>query len=198
MSRPRSHSTQQVVASALSQFWRHGYGATSMDDLARVTGVGRHGIYSDFRGKRGLFLACLKAYQVDIVTPAFAAVERESAGLDEISAYFEYQIARAEAAGLPGHGCLVANTLTEIGPHDATVMKALKAHNARLQAGFLHALRNADQRPGGRVQYEIETMAYTLTVFAQGLWSMSRAVSSAALLRGSVKFLLSQIREDLS
>jgi TetR/AcrR family transcriptional regulator, transcriptional repressor for nem operon len=91
-------------------FWSKGFEATSMDDLVRATGVSRYGIYEAASGKEGLFLACLETYSQAIVTPAFADVERGDADIGAISGYFERQIAAGEHAGLPGPGCLMANS----------------------------------------------------------------------------------------
>lgn len=151
-----------------------------MDDLVRVSNASRHSIYSEFGGKRDLFLACFALYQKQVVTPAFAPVEAPDAGLAEIEAYFEMQISRAEKSGLPGPGCLVANTATEYAPHDVDAAKEVKKHNDRLRSGFANAL------PEGAA----EKAADTLVVFATGLWTLSRITEDADHLRlTSAQFL---------
>jgi len=84
--------------------------------------------------------------------------------MPEIERYFEIQISRAAQGGLPGPGCLIANTLTEVAPHEAAVMKAAKA------------------------------LASFLVISAQGLWAISRTVSNARVLRRQASILLELVK----
>lgn len=190
MPRSRSHTKYSLATSAMKQFWMHGYEATSLDDLVKSTGVSRHGIYGDYGGKRALFLASLHAYQTSIVTPAFANVEIDNANLDAVAVYFEHQINRADNMGLPGPGCLIANTMTEVAPHDDDVRKLVDEHNARLWRGFRNALRNEGPKLS---ENEIDSLAISMVVFAQGLWSASRVTSEASSLRQAVHTFLNLI-----
>ena len=124
-------------------FWTRGYYATSVDDLVRATGVSRHGLYSEFRDKRGLFVAAVETYVETVVSPAFARVEAEGAKLADIRAYFDTQISLAVERGLPGPGCLVANTMTESGPHDEVFGALVRRHLDRLNSGFRNALQGS-------------------------------------------------------
>jgi TetR/AcrR family transcriptional regulator, transcriptional repressor for nem operon len=168
-----------------------------MDDLVQATGVSKHGIYSDFGGKRELFLACFDQYQALVVTPAFAVVEKAGANLESIGQYFDAQISLAEEVGLPGPGCFVANSATEVAPHDEDVRSQVHAHNTRLLSGFRHALTNtsSDLRPGR--SEEIADLAMTILVFSIGLWSASRNTSDGHSLRRAVKTFLSNIEGRL-
>ncbi|MEZ5932192.1 MAG: helix-turn-helix domain-containing protein [Alphaproteobacteria bacterium] len=198
MPRRPTHTESELVEAAMMQFWRFGYAATSMDQLVEGTGVSRHGIYSSFGGKRALFLACLESYQDLVVTPAFAAVEAEDAALSAIADYFEFQIARAEVAGLPGPGCLVANTMTELGPHDAGALARIEQHHRRLHRGFRKALTAADGNQPPLASDKLDDLASLLVNAAQGLWSLSRSVDDAAPLRRIVETLLDLIRLRLA
>jgi TetR/AcrR family transcriptional regulator, transcriptional repressor for nem operon len=194
MPRTAAHSSDQIINAAMLHFWQNGYHATSMDDLVTATGVNRHAIYSGIGGKSELYRRGFAAYRATIVTPAFSAVEQIDAGLDAIGGFFEFQIARAEAAGLPGPGCFVANAMTETAPHDPQIAEEVAAHNARLKAGFAHALANENY---SLPPEELEALSDFLVVAAQGLWSMSRAVKSAAPLRAHVSTILSLLRARL-
>jgi TetR/AcrR family transcriptional repressor of nem operon len=109
-------------------FWTHGYYATSIDDLVRATGIGRHGLYGEFGDKRGVFIAAAQVYREAVVSPAFAPVEVPGAGLADVRAYLETQTGLAVARGLPGPGCLMANTMTESGPHDEGFGNLVRCH----------------------------------------------------------------------
>ena len=175
---------------AMQIFWLHGYAATSMDALVRGTGSSRQQIYKHFAGKHGLFLACLAAYQDAVVTPAFAAVEAPGAEVHAIANYLHTQIDAAAALGLPGPGCLIANSATECAPHDAAIDGHVQAHHARLQRGFENVFENTAPQLDATARTEL---AEFVTLAAQGLWSYSRTVTSTAPLRRQADTLLQLI-----
>ncbi len=181
MPRPKSQTRERMVARALPRFWRYGYGATSIDDLVRAIGASRHALYQEFGDKRGLFLACLDYYRDAFVTPAFGRVEQAEAGLDEIAGFLDYQITQSERAGLPGVGCLFANTMTEVAPHDPEIAARVRAHNTRLARGFARALRHAAH--GNLSRQTAEQLGEALAASTQGLWSVSRVTADAQTLR---------------
>ena len=180
---------------AMRHFWAHGYHGSSIRDLVAATGVSRHGLYGDFDDKEALFEATLATYRDEIVSPAFAQVEAEGANLASIAAYFEQQIQLAERSGLPGPGCLLANTMVGVGPHDPRFQRAVEAHLSRLTAGFRHALGNAG---GCLAPSDLDGLAEFLTISAQGLWSVSRTAKTAVPLRRYVAQLLSHVERGLN
>lgn len=187
MPRPRTHKKQDLIVAAMHRFWTHGYSATSMDDLVKFTGVSRHGIYSDVGGKHALHLESLSAYQEAVVSPAFAKVEENGAGLSELKDYFETQITLAENMGLPGPGCLIANTSTETAPHDPEVMHYVEMHNQRLEDGFKNVIRNSAPQ---LTETQTSELAQFVVLVTQGLWSLSRVVGSAEPLKRHVETLI--------
>ncbi|MEM7720705.1 MAG: TetR/AcrR family transcriptional regulator [Pseudomonadota bacterium] len=192
MPRPTSFTSDALADRALQHFWVNGFHASSMDDLVKATGVSRHGIYATFGGKKSLFLACFDQYQKSVVTPAFEAVEADGADLARVAEYFERQIALGETAGLPGPGCFVANSATEVAPGDPDVLAQVEHHNDRLRQGFVHALR------GGAPDLDptaARALADVIVIFTNGLWTMSRSVSDANVLRRAVRTFLSPISE---
>lgn len=188
MPRPTSFTPDILAERALQQFWSHGFFASSMDDLVKATGVSRHGIYATFGGKKELFLACFDCYQHSVVTPAFQVVEEADADLTSIAIYFERQITLGETVGLPGPGCFVANSATEVAPTDVEVMQQVKHHNDRLKRGFASALKTS--MPSVKTD-RAANLAEVMLIFTNGLWTQSRSVDNAEILRRAVKNFLS-------
>jgi AcrR family transcriptional regulator len=62
MGRPKGFNREEVLAKAMPIFWKHGFADTSLQDLERATGVNKSGLYSEFRDKEDLFMACLRHY----------------------------------------------------------------------------------------------------------------------------------------
>jgi TetR/AcrR family transcriptional regulator, copper-responsive repressor len=61
--RPRQYDPEQALAKATEAFWKHGYAATSLDDLVAATGMNRPSLYAAFGDKRDLYLKTLTRYQ---------------------------------------------------------------------------------------------------------------------------------------
>ncbi len=179
----------------MHHFWHYGYAGSSMDDLVRSTGVSRHGIYKDAGSKRDLYLAGFQTYQDTVIDPSFAAVEAEGANLVDIEAYFEAQIALAEAIGLPGPGCHMANAMTETAPHDPDVRQAVSAHNQRLRRGFDNALKPQSSYIRDA---ERQAIAEWLVIAAQGYWSLSRIIDDGDILRAHVATLMNLLKAKLN
>ncbi len=62
MGRPKNFTREEVLAKAMPVFWKHGFSDTSLQELERATGVNKSGLYSEFRDKDDLFVACLRHY----------------------------------------------------------------------------------------------------------------------------------------
>jgi len=178
-------------------FWSHGFNATSMDELVKKTETSRHAIYSECGGKEALFKLTLDMYQQLVVDPAFLQVEDSNADIASIKRYFEMQISAAEQAGPPFPGCLVANTMTETGPHDQRILKAVSAHNSRLERGYLNALQN-EAVSQQIYPSNLQELASFLAISTQGLWAYSRSLSDTKTLRVYVKNLMNMIEESLA
>jgi TetR/AcrR family transcriptional regulator, copper-responsive repressor len=61
--RPRQYDPERALAKAAEAFWKYGYAATSLDDLAAATGMNRPSLYAAFGDKRDLYLKTLERYQ---------------------------------------------------------------------------------------------------------------------------------------
>src|ERR1700677_757088 len=62
MGRPKGFNREEVLEKAMPVFWKHGLADTSLQDLERATGVNKSGLYTEFRDKEDLFMACLRYY----------------------------------------------------------------------------------------------------------------------------------------
>src|SRR5580700_7829510 len=62
MGRPKNFSREEVLEKAMPIFWKQGFADTSVQELERATGVNKSGLYTEFRDKEDLFVACLRYY----------------------------------------------------------------------------------------------------------------------------------------
>jgi TetR/AcrR family transcriptional regulator, copper-responsive repressor len=62
MGRPKKFRREEVLEKAMAVFWKRGFSDTSLQDLEQATGVNKSGLYTEFRDKEDLFVACLRHY----------------------------------------------------------------------------------------------------------------------------------------
>ena len=114
MARPRKFVEDQVIAAARDQFWTHGYGGTSLDDLVAVTGLGRGSLYGAIGDKHTIFMRALDEYSTSTMA-AVRAELRDSAqsAYDRLVGHIR-GMARANATDSKRRGCLTAKSAAEL------------------------------------------------------------------------------------
>ena len=199
MPRPRLKSRENLLQNAMWTFWTRGYHATSIDDLVKATGVARSGIYAEFGGKEEAFANCLAHYREAVADPAIAILTSHDDGLEAIRQYFAFFIERHRQHGLPGPGCFLANSVTEIAPHSHAALETASAHRRDLQQGFKGALcRAAFDLNSHAASDDLDGLANFLAVASQGLWSYARAMDDIAELEQFAREVLALVEARLS
>lgn len=184
LSGQKQYSTAEFVGGAVQAFWARGYEGTSMNDLVTATGVGRGSIYSDFSGKRDIFLAALKQYDEIYRSRFLSAIGTKYAPKEAIVAAF------AAAADTDGKidgpkGCLLVNTAIELAPHDMEVSDLVKGSFDALEEFFLLQLR-AMGRPVA-AHDSPDGAAKTLLGLFLGLRVLTRSGAEVATRKAIVK-----------
>ncbi len=156
-----------MLADAMAVFWRHGFEATSVDDLTAATGLARSSLYQAFGSKRGLFDAVMAHYLERI--PGMTA-PLAPGGLDAVAGFFENWRRRWRGGGDDQTlGCLVVNSSAELGSRDEGFPPVGAAYREQLRAAFLAALETAEQRgesaPGAAGARARLLVALTLGIF---------------------------------
>jgi TetR/AcrR family transcriptional regulator, transcriptional repressor for nem operon len=146
MPRPRKFVEDDVVASAGETFAHNGYGATTVDDLMKATGLGKQSLYNTFGGKRGLFLKALLASTAE----AIAAVNEALAGPD--STPLERIKAQMLKVALvlsddDRQGTLFTKATVELGHRDTDVAASALEGFTRLEGIYCQCIIDA-QRSG--------------------------------------------------
>ncbi|MCM6777038.1 TetR/AcrR family transcriptional regulator [Nocardia sp. CDC159] len=144
MPRPKQFDEDRAVDAAMRAFWSAGYEATSTQDLCAATGLGRSSIYNTFISKHHLFRRALRRY-MDVKNEAtFATLDAPGSAKGKVRELLWKAVDSPEDDPL---GCLVVNSIVELGPRDAEVADLLRADlDRRLTA--LTATIAAGQRAG--------------------------------------------------
>lgn len=193
MARIREFDPDEALDKAMKVFWQKGYANTSIEDLVSATGVNRYGLYDEFESKHGLFLAALDHYQNAVVGMLFGIVERPDASLAEIRAYF-VKLVELSSSDMGKLGCLMANSASEVSPHDKRAANKVEKFRARLQRGFKNALSNAKITGELSAQVDVEQVADFLTGIMQGLSVMARSSANPKMMANVVEVALSHLQ----
>ncbi|MBK1786026.1 TetR/AcrR family transcriptional regulator [Prauserella cavernicola] len=130
----QARTRDAVVAAARQEFIEHGYGAAKVDRIAERAELTRGAVYSNFSGKRALYLAVL----VDLVDRAAGdvAVERPGTVAEALGAFARVWLERLPLAhDVDAGGRLQLRSLAGIVEDDAG--RAVLAQLARLEALLL-------------------------------------------------------------
>jgi TetR/AcrR family transcriptional repressor of nem operon len=186
MPRPREFEPEEVLDSAMRQFWERGYRATSVDDLVRATGVKPGSLYTAFPGgKRALFMGSLDRYSKLIVPVKLGELEDSGASVAQVRAYFD-GLVQDLLTPEGRQGCLLVNSAVESAATDPEVAAVVRGHLTRLERCFAAALRTAVRRgeiPDGT---DPAARAKGLVATSQGLMVVGKANPGEEVLRAIV------------
>jgi len=141
MARPITFNRDEVLGRATEVFWEHGYCDTSVSQLVEATRLKPGSLYAAFESKEGLFLAALDRYAQQSCRRLRALLAEAPDPLRGVEQLFE-QLAdsgRREAR----RGCLLVNSVLEVGRLNPTVQARARAHLAEIEAILRGALEQA-------------------------------------------------------
>jgi TetR/AcrR family transcriptional repressor of nem operon len=189
--RPKEFDEAEALERAMQLFWLHGYRGAGLADLLTQMGISRQSLYDTFGNKRMLFIRVIQHYRASQLGQALALLERDGSPLENVRAvarFFEKL-----ASDPDGRGCLVANALVELGPHDPEIAALLEETLELLQRGLLRALRQARRRgelPAGKSPSAI---SQALTNSLVGMAVLGRLRSDPSMLRHVLDGTLSML-----
>jgi TetR/AcrR family transcriptional repressor of nem operon len=149
MARFREFDEERALGAAVDCFWQHGYGSTSVRDLADAMGIGGPSLYNAFGDKRALFKTSLERYANRSMRARIARLEASHQPCDAIRAFVAEIIDRS-VKDPDRRGCLLVNTALDVAPHDARIGRVVAGYLDEIRAFFrrnLVAARAAGQVP---------------------------------------------------
>jgi TetR/AcrR family transcriptional repressor of nem operon len=192
---PRTKAFQPAEAldRAMELFWRRGYQATALDELVRLTGASRYGLYATFGGKQDLFLTALERYSQAVMDPMLEPLEVERASVPEIRAFFDRVLELIRRTG-DGRGCLMCNAAFEAAALNPATASRVRRHFARVRRLLARALTNATREGVLPRAVAVPASADHLLGAAAGSFLLARAGMRLALIRRFVDGALQGLR----
>jgi AcrR family transcriptional regulator len=146
-----------VIAAAVRVFWRHGYAAASIADLAEATGLSRSSIYQRFGDKDGLFQEALQAYSGRVLHRMNKVVADTARG--RLEALLRDFLPDASKPRRPA-GCLIARSCAEAVELSTAGQAAALAAVARQRDIVLRIIREGVKNGELRQDADVDALAW--------------------------------------
>lgn len=103
--RPKKLDRDQILQTALMEYWSKGPANVSINDICTLTGASKPGVYREFDSDDGLKTSVLETYHILAIQPLIDILENDQPAIDTIDALIEFMLQDRKALGVP-NGCL--------------------------------------------------------------------------------------------
>jgi TetR/AcrR family transcriptional repressor of nem operon len=186
MARPRQFDEAAVLDAATDCFWRDGYEATSVRDLAAEMGIAGASLYNAFGDKRSLFRAVLQRYAERSMRARIAHLETTLPPKQAVCAFLGGVVERS-LDDRDRRGCLLVNSALEIAPHDPELGAEIAARLGEIEAFFRRAITAAQADGSVPPGPDPADVARLLLSVVLGVRVLARAKPQRELLEGVVR-----------
>ena len=195
MARPVEFEYEKVLNSAMEQFWKEGYEASSVQKLLDCTGINRGTLYNSFGDKDTFFKICVDHYNRAIEANLNASLKDKSlAPWDAIRKYFELSVTGVSNKQR-ALGCLLVNSLCESINYDRDMKKLVRNSLATIRKALLSRLNEAKKKGKLKKGVSAEFAADALMNTLHGVRVNSRDGKNAKQLGDLVNFTIDNLQK---
>ncbi|ADD68954.1 transcriptional regulator, TetR family [Denitrovibrio acetiphilus DSM 12809] len=172
--RQKQFDEKEVLFKAVLTFWSQGYKATSLNTLLAEMGIRKQSLYDTFESKHELFMAALKYYHKNVLENNLEPLLTAPSPRKAIEEYFNQRIRDVDDPCII-NGCLVTNSLTELGEHHADVQQQTRKSLEYIESVFHRTVKRGQEM--GEINSDLDAghIAMVLLNNAQGLFVVSRS-----------------------
>ena len=190
--RPRAYDPDVALRRARDTFWRAGFAATSLDDLAAGMGMNRPSIYAAFGDKRSLYLLALTDYADTSRAWLAAALARPRSLRDGLRAVFRYARDFYLAGNGGPRGCFLLGTAVTEAHRDQDVRAIVESTMTSFTQTFTERFEQA-ARTGELGASSPNALAHIATAALNTLAVGARTGAGPARLDGLIDATLDVI-----
>ncbi|WP_162851136.1 TetR/AcrR family transcriptional regulator [Panacagrimonas perspica] len=170
----------------MNRFWERGYERTTVRDLSDQMGVTLSSFFNTFGDKRSVFERALQLYVLEVVGPLTAHFEEDAAPLTILERFFADLIGKS-LEDPDNKGCLVANSIVDLAPHDAVFREAVLQIMGRFEKSFEKLIRRGQREGTVNASLSPKEVASLLLALMVSLRVLVRARPERALLEGAIR-----------
>lgn len=181
-----------MLLAVRDEFWDKGYAATSMDDLLRVSGLGKGSLYGAFGDKRSLFLRVLRDYDDVNLRVLRERLVSAARGIDVVRE-FVLGLTGDTTGAVARRGCLLANSNAELAASTPDVAAEARRSYDAITAVLTEALERA--RSEGDIDPDIDPSetARAALVAQLGLIALGRTGMDVGVLAVTAESALARL-----
>ncbi len=173
-------------------FWRQGFAATSLDDLAAAMGMNRPSIYNAFGDKEGIYRQALARFCAQMDAGLAATLGQTERVQDGLVAFFDQAI-EVYCGGDQALGCLMICTAPAEAITREDVGNDLRGLVERLDRALTGYLKTAQDRAELSTGVEPKLAAKLLQATLQSLALRARAGESRRSLKQLARYSVATI-----
>lgn len=170
--RPLGFDREAALHQAMLLFWRHGYEATSINDLTAAMQITPPSLYTAFGDKKQLFLEAVRRYVSGPVNSESIIAEAPTAR------HAATGLLQAAATGFTGEdtppGCLLASSAISCSAGAADVQKVLSNIRLGIQERLRKKIALENRKRGAGAKMDAEVMASYVMALIQGMSTLAR------------------------
>ncbi len=183
MARPREFDEAAALEAAIECFWRRGYEATSVRNLADRMGISAPSLYAAYGDKHALFAQALERY-LDHSTGARIKRFEESLPPKQAVRGFIAEIIERSVNDPERRGCFLINSALEVAPHDRQLGALIAERLAEIEAFFLRSIKAAQAEGAVPRNRAARDLARLLLGVVIGIRVLARSKPERVLLEG--------------
>jgi len=166
--RPRGFDTEQVLTTAMTVFWRHGYEGASLTALQVATGLNPPSIYHAFGSKEGLYRACLDHFVSRFGSEMTRPLNRDRADRAGLLELLHAAARQFTEPGRPG-GCMISTAALTLSPQGEEIVAELAARRDRTRLLFADYFRRAQEQGHLSTDVDADALARYVGTVIQGM-----------------------------
>jgi len=174
--RPRKFDEDKTLDQIMQVFWRYGFAATSLDQIAQATGLNRPSLYAAFGSKKDMYLKVVARFADQMHAYLRAAGQTQTGTHGRLKAIMAAAVdlySGQSALSHSAYGCLAISTLPCETVGDDDFQMALSGVLSRMDEGFANLIRH---EAAGKLEEEtILVCAQHLSLLLHGLSIRARA-----------------------
>jgi len=189
MARPRSFDKETVLTQAMTLFWEKGYGATSMMDIQKATGLKPGSLYDCFGDKHQLFLDAMGHYRNTVVRQRLNKLVSPGPARPRLEEFFNDLIEFSLGEGRK-LGCLMSNSAVEMSQTDPKIKGLVQDNLVEIAQAFCDVVRDGQTSGEFKTHEAPEDIARFLVSTVQGLRVLAKSSTSKETLTTTTRLAL--------
>lgn len=190
--RPAEFDRKAAVKAAMDEFWKRGFKAVSVSDLADAMSITRSSFYNGFGDRETVFREALEAYR-QVAPDAVLANIKPGQPVKPVVRKMFREICHVRAGDPEARGCLVVNSIGDlVGVNDELGGDIGEAVRARVKV-FERLLRQAADQGEIQKPRDLRATAKMFLAFVSGLNTVSKVVRNEEELWRSCEVFLEGI-----